>query len=209
MRRNKQKLTGLWHALDEVAFGAERTLNLRESLPSVADARARAEAWLRARQVTKPEDVLIITGRGNNSAGGVGMIRQAISALLPSLKRRGIVATWKEHSPGSIVVTLAPMSSLFAAGARRRDTATVTTPHNDVSFAGLEPETLARLRELAISNLDSLSVEHAEPFLRKEMIRIFSAIAGALPEAGRDEAALRAAIQRAIEETYDDGRKKL
>jgi hypothetical protein len=31
--QRKPKLTALWHALDEAAFGAERILNLRESLP--------------------------------------------------------------------------------------------------------------------------------------------------------------------------------
>ena len=91
MRRDRPKLTALWHALDEAAFGSERTLNLRESLPSAADARARTEAWLRMRQFTKPDEVLIITGRGNQSAGGIGIIRKEIIAMMPSLRRRGIV----------------------------------------------------------------------------------------------------------------------
>jgi hypothetical protein len=118
-RGKPKKLTALWSALDEAAFGAERILNLRESLPSAAEARARTEAWLRLRQVTKPEEVLIITGRGNQSAGGIGVIRKEVLAMMPRFKKRGIVESWKEHSPGSIVVKLAPTSSLFSAASRR------------------------------------------------------------------------------------------
>src|SRR5687767_10368772 len=87
----RSQLKALWHALDEAAFGAERTLNLRELLPSAAEARARSETWLKARQVTRPEEVLIITGRGNQSAGGVSAVRQEVLGMMPSLRRRGIV----------------------------------------------------------------------------------------------------------------------
>jgi hypothetical protein len=41
----------LWQSFDEANFGTDRTLNLRESLPSAIEARARAEAWLRMKQV--------------------------------------------------------------------------------------------------------------------------------------------------------------
>ena len=44
-------LVGLQRAFDEVRFGATRTLNLRESLPTGAEAARRLEAWLRQHQV--------------------------------------------------------------------------------------------------------------------------------------------------------------
>jgi hypothetical protein len=205
MRRDKPKLTALWHALDEAAFGSERTLNLRESLPSAAEARARTESWLRGRQVTSAKEVLVITGRGNQSAGGIGVIRREIIALMPSLRRRGVVESWKEHSPGSIVVKLAPTSALFAAPKRRRDASHTGSPAADAPISGLERETVAMLRQLALANLDALGVESNEHFLRAEMDRIFSILSNAIPAAERSEAALRASLRNAIEEGSDGG----
>src|SRR5438128_2788900 len=63
-------LKNLRQAFDEARFGARRTLNLRESLPSADAAAKRAETWLRQQQVESAEEVLIITGRGNQSEGG-------------------------------------------------------------------------------------------------------------------------------------------
>ena len=119
--RPKPQLKALWNALDEAAFGPERILNLRELLPTAVEARAKTDVWLRSRQVMKPQEVLIITGRGNQSVGGVGIIRQEILQMLPSLRRRGVVESWREHTPGSIIVKLAPMRALLLASKRRRD----------------------------------------------------------------------------------------
>ena len=200
MERRKPKLTALWHALDEAAFGSERTLNLRELLPSAAEARARTEAWLRMRQVMKPEEVLVITGRGNQSIGGIGVIRKEVLAMMPGLRRRGIVESWREHSPGSIVVKLAPTSALFAVAKRRRDAKPVL-PRDEGDLAGLERETVLMLRQLALRNLDALGVEHAESFVRQEMSTIFSALANALPAGERREEALRTSLRNALEES--------
>lgn len=205
MRRGKPKLNALWNALDEAAFGAARILNLRESLPSASEAHARAEAWLRGRQVAKPEEVLIITGRGNQSAGGVSVIRQEILEMLPSLRRRGIVESWKEHSPGSIVVKLAPTSALFSAAQRRRDAPPSARDRGAEAISGLERETLSMLRQLALVNLDALGVDTNEPFVRAEMARIFSILSSAIPEGKRSEIALRASMRNAIEEASDSG----
>lgn len=201
MQRGKPRLTALWHALDEAAFGAERTLNLRESLPSAAEARTRTEAWLRTRQVTKPEEVLIITGRGNQSAGGIGVIRKEVLAMMPGLRKRGIVESWREHSPGSIVVKLAPTSALFSAAKRRRNTGPAATAPDEGDLAGLEHETVLMLRQLALRNLDALGVDHAEPFVRQEMSTIFSALAAAIPPTERREEALRMSLRNALEES--------
>jgi hypothetical protein len=201
MRRGKPQLRALWHALDEATFGAERTLNLRESLPSAAEARARTEVWLKARQVTKPEEVLIITGRGNQSLGGIGVIRREVLAMMPSLRRRGIVESWREHSPGSIVVKLAPLSALLSAPRRRRDGAASTEgARHDLGLAGLDAETSSLLRALAIQNLSVLGVEDTEDFINREIERTFSAIAAALPAGDDRERLMRESIRRAIEE---------
>jgi hypothetical protein len=201
MRRGKPQLKALWHALDEAAFGAERTLNLRESLPSAAEARARTEVWLKGRQVTKPEEVLIITGRGNQSLGGVGVIRREVLEMMPSLRRRGIVESWREHSPGSLVVKLAPLSALLSAPKRRRDTA---RNDNGVSahsgLAGLSADTMQLLRALAIQSLGILGIDDTEDFIAREMLRTFSAITASLPEGDNREVLLQASIRRAIEE---------
>lgn len=200
MRRGKPPLSAVLHALDEAGFGSERILNLRESLPSAADARYRTEAWLRARQVTKVEDVLVITGRGNQSAGGVGVIRQEILNLMPSLRRRGIVESWTEHSPGSLIVKLAPVSALLSAPRRRRDHKRGDWQKGSDNFAGLEPQTLRLLRDLASQNLSGLGVEPTEEFVLQEMARTFSALINALAPDARHEKNLRDAIRSAIEE---------
>lgn len=199
MQRRKPKLTALWHALDEATFGSERTLNLRELLPSAAEARARTEAWLRTRQVMKPEEVLVITGRGNQSVGGIGVIRKEVLAMMPGLRKRGIVESWREHSPGSIIVKLAPTSALFSAAKRRRD-ARPALSRDEGDLAGLERETVLMLRQLALRNLDALGVEHAESFVRQEMSTIFSALANALPADERREEMLRTSLRNALEE---------
>ena len=186
--------------MDEAVFGAERTLNLRESLPSAAEARARTEVWLKGRQVTRSEEVLIITGRGNQSAGGVGVIRQEIFGMLPMLRRRGIVESWREHSPGSIVVKVAPLSALIGAGRRRRDVAQHSPRTNPEILNGLSTETRALLRQLALHNLDSLGVDASEPFVQQEMVRTFSTLAASVTDVADREAALRAAISIALAE---------
>ena len=107
-------LNGLHHAFDEARFGDQRTLNLRDRCRPSTPPTTRADAWLRQQQVDAPSEVLIITGRGNNSEGGVS----------PSFARPSIAcctrcagAAWstahEEHTPGSFVVTLAPVSALW------------------------------------------------------------------------------------------------
>jgi hypothetical protein len=204
MRQKRPLLKGLWHAFDEAAFGHDRTLNLRESFPSAADARARAESWLRMRQVMKSGEVLVVTGRGNQSPNGIGIVREAILGLMPSLRRRGIVKSWREHSPGSIVVTLAPVADLLSAPKRNRernsDERAQSIPAVPVSLAALEPETLALLRRLALETIDSLGVRHSEDFVEREMQTIFAKLSVTLPVSGDREGTLRRAISSAIED---------
>src|SRR3989304_6999857 len=101
-------------------FGRENTLDLRSSLPTGAEAAHRAELFLRERQVASAPEVLVITGRGNQSADGVPVVRPAVAAVLARLRRQGVVAGWQEHTPGSFVVTPAPITALLEAPRRRR-----------------------------------------------------------------------------------------
>ena len=121
--RPSGKLRALHAAFDEARFGPARTLNLRNTLPTVRDAVARTESWLRERQASRSGELLVITGRGNQSEGGISPVREAVVHLFASLRRRGVIARTAEHTPGSFVVTPAP---LRAAGAipmtRRRPT---------------------------------------------------------------------------------------
>lgn len=186
-------------ALDEASFEPARTLNLRASLPSAAEATTRAESWLRERQMSKAGDVLVITGRGKSSEGGVAVLKPAVERLLFSLRRRGVVASWREHNEGSYVVSLAPVSSLFAAPKRNREPA----PPRPVpgSLAGVSEETLGLLREVATRSLEDLGI--ASPgrrFVEDEMLDTFSKISASLPPSDDREEALRAALRHALAE---------
>jgi hypothetical protein len=190
------------HAFDEIRFGATRTLNLRESLPSSDEAKRRTEQWLRAKQVERAGEVLVITGRGKNSEGGRGVIRAAILALFPSLRRRNIIEGWQEHTAGSFVVTLAPMRALFEAPKRRRERGRPV--QGPPSLAALQPNTLASLRQLAIASLAVLGVYEYEPFLESEMLAKFAALSEALPSDADDpDVALQAMIRQALNELDD------
>ena len=189
-------------AFDELRFGALRTLNLRESLPSAAEARTRVEGWIQAKQVERAGEVLIITGRGNNSIGGVGVVRQTVLALFPSLRRRNVITGWEEHTPGSFIVALAPLTALFEAPKRRRER---TRPVAAVppSLAALAPETRGLLRELATASLAALGVQDFEQFVESEMLAKFAKLSTALPESDDPEVALQAAIRHALDELHE------
>lgn len=200
MSSDKTPLHDLWRAFDEAQFSASNTLNLRESLPTVADARYRAEQWLRERQVSRAEKVLVITGRGNNSPDGVSPVREGVRELFPLLRRRGVIAEWKEHSPGAFVVSLAPITTLLDAPRRRRDrkaTAAMVTP---ASIQGLEPATVALLRRLAQRSLEVLGAHVPDNFLEAEMLSKFSALAAGIQPGPDGELRLREAITEALDQ---------
>jgi len=200
MRSGKVSLHFVWKAFDEAEFGPKNILNLRESLPTAADARFRAEAWLRERQVSRANEVLLITGRGNQSPGGVSAVRGSIVALLPALRRRGVVVEWREHTPGSFVVKLGSISSLLDAPKRKRDRALVAKPADPRSLAELESSTLSLLRRLAVRSLESLGVRQPEKFVDAEMLSKFNSLAGGVAPGVEGEARLREAISSALEQ---------
>jgi hypothetical protein len=203
MRSGKTSLQGVWKALDDAAFGPMNILNLRESLPSAPEARRRAEAWLRERQVSRANEVLIITGRGNNSPNGISMVREGVLGLLAILRRRGVVAEWREHSPGSFVVRLASIGAMLDAPRRKRDRAVRSEPQSPRSLNALEPETVELLRKLSVRSLESLGVKDPAKFVESEMLAKFNLLAaGVTPGAGSEEK-LRRAIVAALEQLDD------
>jgi hypothetical protein len=203
MRSGKVSLHSVWKAFDEAEFGPKNILNLRESLPTAADARFRAEAWLRERQVSRVNEVLLITGRGNQSPGGISAVRAAIVALLPALRRRGVVIEWREHTPGSFVVKLGSISSLLDAPKRKRDRALVAKPADPRPLAELESSTLLLLRRLAVRSLESLGVQQPEKFVDAEMLSKFNSLAGGVAPGVEGEARLREAISTALDQLDD------
>ena len=185
--------------LDELHFGPKRTLNLRESLPTGDQARTRAERWLREQQIQGSKEVLIITGRGSHSIGGIAVVKEAVTRLLRSLKRQGVVAGHREHNPGALVVTLAPLRALTQAALRHGEPVRVT---RSFDFSGLGDETLSLLRDLADASLAELGVTPDDARLRDEMHRQLGIIATALPRSGDAEAQLRTTLRAMIAE-YD------
>jgi hypothetical protein len=200
MRSGRISRSSILRAFDEAEFGSKNTLNLRESLPSAADARFRTEAWLRERQISRSVEVLVITGRGNQSPNGVSAVREGILSLLPSLRRRGVVSEWREHSPGSFVVKLGSISSLLEAPRRRRDRTPIPPAIDPESLKNLEPATLGLLRRLAIRTLESLGIREPEKFVEAEMLGKFQSLAGGVTPGEQGEARLREAIQTALDQ---------
>jgi len=200
MRSGKVRPDLVWKAFDEAEFGAKNSLNLRDSLPSAADATFRTEAWLRERQVSGAKEVLIITGRGNQSPDDVSVVRKGVLNLLPTLHRRGIVSEWREHSPGSLVVRLQPITSLLNAPRRKRDRDAPTASADPQALSALDKSTLKLLRTLAIRSLDSLGVRDAEKFIEAEMLDKFNSLAASIPPGEGSETRLQKAIATALEQ---------
>lgn len=184
---------------DELRFGPERTLNLREALPTAAEAVRRADRWLREQQVRGAAEVLVVTGRGSHSIDGIAVLRESVAKLLTSLRKRGVVASHQEHNPGAFAVQLAPLRTLLEAPARGGDTRRVGTVP---AFEGLDAETSDLLRQLAERSLDALGVAATPSRLRDEMHRHVAVLVPALPPSKQLDEQLRAAIRSALEQ-YD------
>lgn len=194
-------LRQLWQAFDEARFGAERTLNLRATLPTADEAARRAEIWLRQKQVEKAGEVLVVTGRGNNSEAGFSVVREAIIRTLHDLRRRKVVKEWEEHTPGSFVVRPDSMTALVEAP--RRNQASPPRPASPPSLDALDPSTRVLLRDLAERVLEGLGVNTKEPFLEGEMLKQFGRLARSIPphlDGKAREEYLRDVIRRARDE---------
>ena len=194
----------LHRAFDEARFGPARTLDLRAGLPTRADAVRRAEQWLRERQMAKAGDVLVVTGRGKGSPGGIAVVREAVLRLLRTLKRKGVVATVAEHTAGSFVVSLAPVRALFEAAPRSRHRQRSEQLPGPAVLAGLGDESMALLRHLSVRAVESLGAPPTETFVGSEMIRQFAMLSAAIGPDERDrEERLRFLIAIALD-AFDD-----
>lgn len=159
----------------------------------------RVERWLREKQASGTREVLIITGRGNQSADGVPVVREAVRKRLALLRRRGVVSMVQEHTPGSAVVTLAAFSALRDAPRRRRDPAppSAATPE---TLAALSPRALALLRRVAEQAIQNVGVRDTAPFLEREMLMQFSHVVAAVPDGPDREARLCDALTALLDD---------
>ena len=190
----------LHRAFDELRFGPSRTLDLRSTLPTAAEAVRRLEPWLRERQMAKVAEVLVITGRGKGSVGGIAVVRGAVSRLFITLKRKGVVAGVGEHTPGSFVVSLAPIRALFETMPRSRARAPRAAPADPKEFEALSASARAELRWLAERSLDALGAPRTERFVRDEMKRQFAVLSSAIaPTEKHREKRLRTLIAAAAD----------
>lgn len=192
--------------LERARFGPLRTLNVRASMLTGDESAARVEAWVRSKQVELTGDVLVITGRGAGSLGGVPVVKDATKRVLNRLKRLSVIDTYGEDTPGSFVVTLAPLRALLEAPARRR-TPVPAPIRRKPNILGLKPETRDRLRYLAGRAIDALGVKGAtDSQLDNEMERQFTMIARTAPVGADADKWVDSAITRALSEYAESDR---
>lgn len=198
MARARKPGLELLRAFDDVRFGEANILNLRESLPSAADASRRAEQWLRQKQVESVAEVLVVTGRGNNSEGGVSPVREAVARLVSLLRRRNVIDHFEEHTPGSFSIRLASINSMVNAPRRRRDPSAKPEPPGPSKEIG--PANRRLLRDIAERSLEGLGIKQTTEFLDAEMDKQFRAISAAVGPGPNREARLRAALRAALDQ---------
>jgi hypothetical protein len=123
------------------------------------EARGRAEGWLRARAAAGERTVVVVTGRGNRSRGGLSVLRPEIELLLEGL-RGATVESWDAtDGGGGFRVHLRP------------------PPAPAASRAAAEAASLARqhppeLRRRAEESLAELGITPTPALLRAEIRRI-------------------------------------
>lgn len=185
-------------SLERARFGPIRTLNVRASMLSGDESARRVESWLRSKQVELTGEVLVITGRGAGSIGGVPVVKEATQKVLARLRRAGVIESFGEDTPGSFVVQLASIRSLLEAPKRRERTQPPAIRRLP-SIHGLKPETRDQLRYLAGRAIDALGVKKpTESQLSTEMERQFSMIVRTAPAGADADRWLETAISRAL-----------
>lgn len=143
--------------------------------------------------------MLIITGRGRGSEGGIPVVRPTVARRLSRLRRQGVVSAVQEHTPGSFVVTLAPVRAMLAAVRRKKDPP--DAPHAEMTeFATLDPVARAALESLAAHTLDSLGVAPAASVLAKEMARQLARLSRSIGDGPHRARRLRDAIVAALDD---------
>lgn len=193
-------------ARERSRFGPLRTLNLRSSLPTGDESAARVENWLRSKQVELSGDVLVITGRGAHSIGGVPVVKERTIRVLTRLRRLGVIRSFGEDTPGSFIVSLAPLRALLEAPARRRSSQH-SAARRSANIAGVRAETRDRLAYLAERSLVALGVRNPSvEQVKEEMLRQFSIIVRSAAPSSDLDSWLDLAVRRAIEEHGDGDR---
>ena len=158
----------------------------------------RVESWLRSKQVELTGEVLIITGRGAGSIGGIPVVKEATQRVLARLRRAGVIQAFGEDTPGSFVVQLASLRSLLEAP-RRREKAQPFRTRTTANILGLKPETRDQLRYLAERAIDALGLKNpTENQLNAEIERQFSIIMRTAPFGVDADRWLDSAIERAL-----------
>lgn len=190
----------LFQAFDEAQFGDARTLNLRDGLPTGPAAAARTDAWLRLKQVEGAREVLVITGRGAHSVGGIPVVRAHVAKKLAMLRRAGIVASVSEHTPGSYVVGLSSVSAMLTAPQRSPRKATARAPSVSVpSLAGLTSDTQRLVREVTARTLESLGIQATtRTIVADEMERQAELLGRSMPRDADREQWIRNAALRVL-----------
>jgi hypothetical protein len=193
-------------SIERARFGPLRTLNVRVSLLSGEESARRVESWLRSKQVELSGDVLIITGRGAGSIGGVPVIKESTLRVLNRLRRAGVIQAFGEDTAGSFVVQLAPLRSLLEAPARRKGSRSAI-PKKKANIQGLKSETRDQLHYLASRAIDALGVKKpSESQILTEMERHFSVFARTAPVGVDTDRWLNSAISRALIEYAEEDR---
>lgn len=157
---------------------------------------------MRERQIAGAAEVLVVTGRGNQSDAGVAVVRPAVARVLARLRRQGVVSAWQEHTAGSFVVEPAAIHALFEAPRRRGDVQGREALDTQ-ALAGLDAATHKVLRELAVRTLQELGAPAGESFVLDEMQHQFSALSQSIPPGPDREARLCAAAAAALAELDD------
>ena len=116
------------------------------------------------------------------------------------LKRRGVIISHEEHTPGSFIVTPAPLSALWESPRRNRGRGIAPPPASPPSLAILDDDTRILLRNLAERALEGLGLKDTATFLQGEMLRQFGAIAATIGDGPGREARLRTAIRAALDQ---------
>lgn len=146
--------------------------------------------------------MLIITGRGRGSVDGIAVVRPAVQRRLARLRRQGVIAEVREHSPGSFAVTLAPLRAMLTAQRRAKDPP-LRRPSDPLALSSLEPATRSALRALALRTLELLGAPRTDALVNDEMTHQFSRLAAAIGAGPNREARLRQAARVALAETDD------
>jgi hypothetical protein len=196
--KKSQNRDGLARAFDSVRFGDRNILNLRESLPTPADAVARLEQWLRQKQVEATEEVLVVTGRGNNSPDGVSPVREAVVRAIATLRRRNVIERYEEHTPGSFSIRLAPVRAMLDAPHRKKEK---EKKGADAATPQISPANRKLLRDLSERTLEALGIKETDAFLEAEMQRHLRNILKGVPAGPDQDGKLRAALRVALDQT--------